>query len=105
MDSKMESMRAQIDNDRQLEGVFTSYNPALERASLKKEKYLHPQAPAPAGTPAQAPSAPVAKPPAPPVPDRVPAQTAHPLFSSGSSSFFGDKLKQALKPGEPRQGS
>jgi 3'-5' exoribonuclease len=102
MDSKMESMRAQIDNDRQLEGCFTSYNQALERASLKKEKYLHPPAPAPA---APAPAAPAAKPPAPPVPDRAPAQTAHPLFSSGSSSFFGDKLKQALKPGEPRQGS
>ena len=58
-----------------------------ERASLKKEKYLQPPAPAPA--PAAATPAP--RPPAPPVPDRVPAQTAHPLFSSGSGSFFGDK--------------
>jgi 3'-5' exoribonuclease len=100
MDSKMESMRAQIDNDRQLEGCFTSYNQALERASLKKEKYLQPAPSAPA----PALSLPAAKP-APPVPDRVPAQTAHPLFSSSSGSFFADKLKQALKPGEPRQGS
>jgi 3'-5' exoribonuclease len=100
MDSKMESMRAQIDNDRQLEGCFTSYNQALERASLKKEKYLQPAPSAPAPAPSQ----PAAKP-APPVPDHVPAQTAHPLFTSSSGSFFADKLKQALKPGEPRQGS
>jgi 3'-5' exoribonuclease len=45
MDSKMESMRALIANDRQLEGSFTAYNPALERSILKKELYLNPSAP------------------------------------------------------------
>src|SRR5436190_14511281 len=30
LDSKMEAMRAQIENDRQVEGCFTSYNPALD---------------------------------------------------------------------------
>jgi len=40
MDAKMESMRAMIENDRQVEGCFTSYNHALERSALKKEKYL-----------------------------------------------------------------
>jgi 3'-5' exoribonuclease len=93
MDSKMECMRAQIENDRQLEGCFTTYNPALERASLKKEKYLQPVAAKP---PAAAPA---------PAVDRVAAQTTHPLFSAPSSSIFGDKLRQALKPGEPRQGN
>ena len=41
-------MRAQIENDRQVEGCFTSYNPALERAALKKDRYLNP---APAANP------------------------------------------------------
>ena len=36
LDSKMESMRAQIENDRQVEGCFTSYNPALDRAALEE---------------------------------------------------------------------
>ena len=45
LDSKMEAMRAQIENDRQVEGCFTSYNPALDRAALKKDRYLNPAAP------------------------------------------------------------
>jgi 3'-5' exoribonuclease len=96
MDSKMECMRAQIENDRQLEGCFTTYNPALERASLKKEKYLQPTAAKPPAAAGPAPA---------PAVDRVAAQTTHPLFSAPSSSLFGDKLRQALKPGEPRQGN
>ena len=47
MDSKMECMRALIENDRQVEGCFTSFNPALERSALKKDRFLDP-APAPA---------------------------------------------------------
>jgi len=42
MDSKMESMRQLIDSDRQLDGCFTSYNPALERVVLKKARFLSP---------------------------------------------------------------
>jgi 3'-5' exoribonuclease len=40
LDSKMECMRALIDNDRQVEGCFTTYNAALTRAALKKDRYL-----------------------------------------------------------------
>ena len=47
LDSKMEAMRALIENDRQLEGCFTSYNPALERSALKKDRYLNPAPAAP----------------------------------------------------------
>ena len=41
MDSKMECMRALIENDRQVEGCFTTYNAALERTALKKDRYLN----------------------------------------------------------------
>ena len=44
MDSKMECMRALIENDRQVEGCFTTYNTALERAALKKDRYLNGEA-------------------------------------------------------------
>jgi 3'-5' exoribonuclease len=40
LDSKMECMRALIENDRQVEGCFTTYNAALTRAALKKDRYL-----------------------------------------------------------------
>jgi 3'-5' exoribonuclease len=40
MDSKMECMRALVENDRQLEGCFTSYSSALERTALKMDRYL-----------------------------------------------------------------
>src|SRR5947209_20279002 len=62
MDSKMECMRALVESDRQVEGFFTSYNSALERSVLKKDKYLNPT-PEPAPKPVAAPApAPVAKP-------------------------------------------
>ena len=47
MDSKMECMRALIENDRQVEGCFTAWNTALERAALKKDRYLNGKAPGP----------------------------------------------------------
>ncbi len=40
LDSKMEAMRAHVAKDRQATGVWTGYNPALERIVLKKERYL-----------------------------------------------------------------
>jgi len=40
MDAKMECMRASIEKDRQVEGVWTGYIAPLERTVLKKEKYL-----------------------------------------------------------------
>jgi 3'-5' exoribonuclease len=39
LDSKMECMRALIENDRQVEGCFTSYSSALERTALKKDRF------------------------------------------------------------------
>jgi 3'-5' exoribonuclease len=74
MDSKMESMRALIDRDKQLTGEWTSFNPALDRSALKKSKYLDPS-PEPA-----APTSPAA-----------PAQRA-----TEPASAFGDKLRGAL---------
>ncbi len=53
MDSKMECMRALIENDRQVEGCFTGYNPALARVALKKERFLE-KRPSPAAPPASA---------------------------------------------------
>ena len=40
MDSKMECMRALIDRDPQITGEWTGFNSALDRAALKKSKYL-----------------------------------------------------------------
>ena len=74
MDSKMECMRALIDRDPQIQGVWTGYNSALDRAALKKSKYLD-------GSPEPVAETPVAKP-APRV--------------SEPASAFADKLKGAL---------
>ena len=93
MDSKMECMRAQIENDRQLEGCFTSYNPALERASLKKDKYLNPPRPPAAAAAAKAPAG---------QPPSAPRET-HPLFRAPAGTLLGDKLKQALQAAVPKQ--
>ncbi|HVX66413.1 MAG TPA: HD domain-containing protein, partial [Bryobacteraceae bacterium] len=40
MDAKMECMRVLVEQDRQVEGHFTTYSSSLERALLKKAKYL-----------------------------------------------------------------
>jgi 3'-5' exoribonuclease len=40
LDSKMECMRATVAKDRHVEGCWTGYSPPLERAVLKKAKYL-----------------------------------------------------------------
>jgi len=74
MDSKMECMRALIDRDQQIQGVWTGYSSPLERAVLKKIKYLD-------GSPEPVVERPVAKP-APRV--------------SEPASAFADKLKGAL---------
>jgi 3'-5' exoribonuclease len=74
MDSKMECMRALIDRDQQIQGVWTGYNSALERSALKKGKYLD-------ASPEPAVESPAAK----------PAPRA-----SEPASAFADKLKGAL---------
>jgi 3'-5' exoribonuclease len=80
MDSKMECMRALIENDRQADGSFTAWSAPLERAALKKDRYLNGKAPAP--------------PPAAPGPEGAPAD-----------SPFAGKLKQALQPSEAKRES
>jgi 3'-5' exoribonuclease len=95
LDSKMESMRALIANDRQVDGCFTSYNTALSRSALKKERFLNGKPPAP-------PLAPAAAAPKPDAPGARPA-AAHPLFAPRPESPFADKLKQALQPAGPKQ--
>lgn len=96
MDSKMECMRALIENDRQVEGCFTTYSGSLERSALKKDRFLNP------------PAEPVRARPATPSNGAAPASVkadaaAHPLFSSKPESPFAGKLKQALRPGEPER--
>ena len=75
MDSKMECMRALIDRDPQVTGEWTGYNSALDRAALKKRKYLDP-------SPEPVAETPVAK----PALSRAPEP----------ASVFADKLKGAL---------
>jgi 3'-5' exoribonuclease len=75
MDSKMECMRALIDRDTQVTGEWTGYNSALDRAALKKNKYLD-------GSPEPL----VETPAAPKAASRAPEP----------GSAFADKLKGAL---------
>ena len=82
LDSKMEAMRSLTDNDRHVDGVFTGYNAALERAALKKAKYLDDTPAASTPKPTQA---------APPAPRE--RENQKPKFSA-----FADKLSGALKP-------
>jgi hypothetical protein len=79
----MECMRALIENDRQVEGCFTTYSPVLERAALKRDRFLK-------GEPAAEPQPPQAP----------PAERAPP-----PESPFADKLKRALQPASNGQES
>lgn len=92
LDSKMECMRALIANDRQVEGCFTIFSPALERPALKKARYLNPE-------PVERRVAQTNGSGGPPVSAAVmPDAAAHPLFTPKPDSPFADKLKQALAP-------
>jgi 3'-5' exoribonuclease len=107
MDSKMECMRALIENDRQVDGCFTTFNSALDRSALKKDRYLNQAAETSAPRPPVRPAGPVdpelasesQKPVAPP------AAAMHPLFAPKPESPFADKLKQALHSNGPKQES
>jgi 3'-5' exoribonuclease len=89
MDSKMESMRALIESDRQSGADFTTYNPALERTILKKDQYL---APKPVAEPR-----PVAEAKLVAEPKAVrPAEKAAAPPVKPSGSLFGEKLQLAL---------
>jgi 3'-5' exoribonuclease len=86
MDSKMEAMRRTIENDQNVEGDWTSYNPALERTVLKKEKFLAgPEAPEAPAEPEATTSAPVDN-------GREPAKP-----EGGSQTLFGELLESALQ--------
>jgi 3'-5' exoribonuclease len=104
LDSKMECMRSQVDKDRQYEGCWTSYSPSLERAVLKKLKYLEEDGQASIADQPAAGSAPADPPESAalvPESERFDARPAdppsEPRRSGPSSSAFGDKLKQALQ--------
>ncbi len=102
MDSKMETMRAQLERDDKTDSMFTAYNYALERTALKRDRYLGgetandkpresaPTTPLPAGANPVSASRPpqTARPQPTPRADRNPAPR--------SSSLFGDKLQGAL---------
>jgi hypothetical protein len=100
LDSKMECMRSVSERDRAVEGCFTGYIPSLERAVLKKEKYLRAEA-------AERPARPAvnsesAQPPRPaPLPSNGPsAQPPRPAPDPSNgprTSPFGEKLLLALK--------
>ena len=86
MDAKMECMRASIEKDRQIDGVWTSYIAPLERSVLKKRRYLEPPA-APESSTSHAgisnPGVPTAA---------KPAASPRPA----ASSPFASKLQEAL---------
>jgi 3'-5' exoribonuclease len=99
MDSKMECMRALIENDRQVEGCFTAYNGPLERSVLKKDLFLNPPEVQKDAAPAPHEPSSVAKPAAPAPP---------PPVSNGGpkpESPFADKLRQALQPAGASEGN
>jgi 3'-5' exoribonuclease len=83
MDSKMECMRALIDRDPQIQGVWTGYNSALDRTALKKQKYLDPT-PGPALQPAYSKTI------------ETSTSTPTPARAPEPASAFADKLRGAL---------
>jgi 3'-5' exoribonuclease len=78
LDSKMECMRALVAKDRHIEGVWTGYSASLDRAVLKKAKYLDDAPPRPAP------------------PTATPAAIPEPA-SKPASSPFAEKLQQAWR--------
>jgi 3'-5' exoribonuclease len=99
LDSKMECMRAAIAKDRNVQGCWTMYNPALDRSVLKKPRYLEDAPPqAPTESPATngivaAAEAPVVEA-EPPLPKEV---APAPPRSEKPPSLFAEKLQQAIR--------
>ncbi|MGA2601602.1 MAG: HD domain-containing protein [Bryobacteraceae bacterium] len=114
LDSKMECMRAAIARDRNVDGCWTAYNAALDRAVLKKARFLDEggdegvtepasQAPAepvsqngtgtePAGSPVVSPDAPELHAVETPQPG-----TTEPRRAERAPSAFAEKLQQAWR--------
>ena len=86
LDSKMETMRGLIGKDARIDGHWTGYSPALDRAVLKKDRYLSDDAPVVQPVPVIQP--------VPHAPEPPPA----PHRPAPSGSPFADKLSQALQP-------
>jgi 3'-5' exoribonuclease len=117
LDSKMECMRVSVDKDRQVDGCWTGFVPALERVVLKKEKFLGDGEPAPLSAAAAVPlppPQPVAPPnhleaappstalpsaaePPKPGPPSAPAPPAPQRNAAQSGSPFAEKLQLALR--------
>lgn len=87
IDSKMENIRATVEQDRQIDGFWTAYDPPLERFLLKKDKYLTGGDSRPRRAPAVDPEA-AAEPGAAPENRRSGGR--------GQTSLFGEKLQSAL---------
>jgi 3'-5' exoribonuclease len=83
MDSKMECMRALIARDPQIDGVWTGYSAPLERAVLKKHKFLE--------------DAPEQRP-VPPAQPARPGEQKTVAKREPPASPFADKLRGALGP-------
>ncbi|HUS04777.1 MAG TPA: OB-fold nucleic acid binding domain-containing protein [Bryobacteraceae bacterium] len=82
LDAKMETMRAFLEKDRQVDGCWTGYSPSLERSVLKKLRFLD-NTPAPAVEP---------RPPQP-----IAHAAAAPRTAAPPSSHFAQMLQGALK--------
>lgn len=100
LDSKMECMRAMVDKDKLQEGHWTTFSQSLDRAVLKKLRYLNGEPAAVIETPATPVQPHTAAAPA----SASAPQTAgaRPAAHPSRSSFFGDKLKQALGSESPK---
>ena len=94
MDSKMDAVRGALQRDRLVEGEFTGWIAPLERALLKKEKYLEEAKPSETGT-GPAASVPV---PAKTAPEAVPPLPPKPAFKPPQNTLFGEKLQAVLEP-------
>lgn len=105
LDAKMECMRVLVEQDKQVEGHFTTYSSSLERVVLKKGKYL-----AEVGCePVEKPNAAASPATAPPVPAQPVAATPQPAAAApapppktkppqpSTPSLFGEKLGDALR--------
>ena len=94
LDSKMECMRSMIARDRHVEGCWTGYNPSLERAVLKKARYLEDK-PIDVTVAVEITESATPMPPQPPEAPPAPQhQERHPPLTT---SVFGEKLQQAWR--------
>lgn len=91
LDSKMECMRNSVERDRLVEGCFTGYIPSLERAVLKKARYLDCEEKSPQSKQAAAGAVAAERPQASERPQAAPQRSAP------SGSPFAQKLIGALR--------